>query len=210
MDGTPRIDHLVYGVAALAPAADHLERLLGVRPEPGGKHEGLGTHNALLALGTGVYLELIAPDPEQPEPERPRPFGLDTLRAPGFVGWAARAGQLSERVATARARGYDAGEVLAMSRATPAGRRLHWTLTFRDEPFGEGLVPFLIDWGDTPHPSETAPAGCTLREIRAEHPDPEPIVNALRALDVELPLQRGPQPALVAAIEGPGGTVELR
>ena len=81
---------------------------------------------------------------------------------------------------------------------------------FETSPFGDGLVPFLIDWGDSPHPAESAPSGCRFRELRAEHPDPEPIVSALRALDVELALERGPEPAICVCLEGPGGRIELR
>lgn len=205
----PRFDHIVYGVPALESAAATLEKRLGVRPEAGGKHEGFGTHNALLSLGVGFYLELIAPDPEQPAPDRPRPFGLDTLRVPRLVGWAARADRLPERIARARQRGYDPGEVLAMSRATPAGARLAWSLSYRPEPAGGGVVPFLIDC-ETPHPSASAPAGCGLAGFRAEHPEPGPVRAALDALDVELELGAGAAAALIAVLEGPAGRTELR
>ena len=63
-----------------------IETLTGVRPSYGGAHPGLGTHNALLSLGHHSYLEIIAPDPNQPTPPRPRPFGLDELEADGADG----------------------------------------------------------------------------------------------------------------------------
>lgn len=206
----PQLDHLVYGVPALEPAGEALEKQLGVRPVPGGRHEGFGTHNALLSLGPGVYLELIAPDPSQPRPDRPRPFGLDSLRSPRLVGWAVRAGELPARTRRARASGYDPGEVLRMSRTTPAGERLEWSLSYRPEPAGDGLVPFLIDWGATPHPSVSAPPGGRLVRFRAEHPEPEAIRAALDALEVELEVGPGPRPAMWALLEGPAGRSELR
>lgn len=43
------IDHLIYGVPDLTDAVDQLERRFGVRAAAGGKHLGVGTHNALLA-----------------------------------------------------------------------------------------------------------------------------------------------------------------
>lgn len=85
------IDHLVYGVPELAPAVARLQALLGVAPAAGGRHEGRRTHNALLALGDDVYLEVIAPDLEQPEPAAPRPFGLNDLTAPRLITFAVHA-----------------------------------------------------------------------------------------------------------------------
>jgi hypothetical protein len=203
------IDHLVYGARDLYKAVAGLSERLGVHALPGGRHPGIGTHNALISLGPGTYLEVIAPDSSQPPPAR-LPFGLDVLTEDRLITWAARAADIERRADGARAADYDPGPVLAMSRETPDGVQLRWRLTWRAEPAGNGLVPFLIDWGDTPHPSLTAPGGCTLLNLRGEHPRPEAILPLLRALEVDLPVRAGPIRALIATIQTPRGAVELR
>ena len=203
------LDHLVYAVRDLATAVDDLAALIGVRATPGGQHVGLGTHNALLALGPDTYLEIIAPDPLQPAPARPRPFGLDTLTTARLVTWALKAPDIETHVVAARRAAYDPGVVMSMSRARPDGIRLAWRLTLTPRLQGDGLVPFLIDWGTTPHPAAGAAAGCILRILRAEHPEPEVIRPLLNAVKAELPLSHGGAPALIATIETPRGRVLL-
>ena len=203
------IDHLVYGGRDLSAAVGALSERLGVRALPGGRHPGRGTHNALLSLGPGTYLEIIAPDPSQPPPAR-LPFGLDVLTEDRLITWAARVADIERRAEGARAAGYDPGPVLAMSRETPDGGQLRWRLTWRAEPAGDGLVPFLIDWGDTPHPSLGAPDGCALIDLRGEHPQPETVRQMLTALEVGLPISAGSRAALIAQIRPSRGLVELR
>ena len=204
------LDHLVYAVPDLDAAVASLAERLSVRAAPGGKHLGLGTHNALLALGNRAYLEVIAPDLAQPPPDRPRPFGLDTLSHPRLVTWAVKAADIESRVKKARAAGYDPGNLIALSRDLPDGGRLEWRLTYAEKPVGDGLVPFLIDWGSAPHPSKSAPEGCTLLALRGEHPRPGMIRALLQALEVDLALTEGPTPALIATLQTPRGEIELR
>lgn len=204
------VDHIVYGVEDLEAGVDELAERLGVRPAPGGRHVGRGTHNALLGLGGDAYLEVIALDPEQPRPAGPLPFGLDRLRLPRLVGWASRTADIEGQRARALERGHDPGEVRSMSRRRPDGFLLEWRLT-RDAPDPDRLVvPFLIDWGASPHPAASAPGGVRLLELRAEHPDPAAVRAVLAALDVALPVAEGPEPALLATVETPRGRVVVR
>ncbi|MBI3957816.1 MAG: VOC family protein [Chloroflexi bacterium] len=211
-----RTDHLVYAVPELAAAVERIAAEWGVRPALGGQHPN-GTHNALLALGPHTYLEIIAPDPAQPNPALPRSFGID--ERPGetrLVTWAAATSDLDATRATALSQGYDAGEVMAGSRLRPDGVKIAWRSTRLVPsgrgwpPPGDGLVPFLIEWGPgTPHPSTTSPGGCTLVGLRAEHPDPAAIHQMLAALGLDIAVSAGPAPALYAVIDTPKGRVEL-
>lgn len=97
-----------------------------------------------------------------------------------------------------------------MSRRRPDGVLLEWRLS-RDAPDPARLVvPFLIDWGSAPHPADTAPAGVTLVELRAEHPDPDAVRAELEALGAVIPVDAGTEPALAATLDTPNGRVVLR
>lgn len=205
------IDHLVIATREMAATVDELERTLGVRPTFGGQHTGGGTYNHLLHLGGETYLEVIAPDPEQRIPAGRRlPFGLDEDRPAHLAGFAIRTSDLAGVVSRARAAGYDPGDVIDMERRRPDGVTLRWQLAVPPSGSRGGLVPFVIDWLDSPHPSATTPRGCTLVGLRVEHPEPELVGRDLAALAVDLPVDLGPAPALVATIDGPTGRVELR
>ena len=202
------LDHLIFSVPVLEDGVRRLERRCGVRAQPGGQHPRLGTHNALLGLGQGGYLEIIAPDPDQPGPATPRPFGLDTLDQPRLAGWAVRCHDIDARVAHARAEGYDPGDAVELQRVTTQGTLLRWRLT--PNALGGGPIPFLIDWGDTAHPSTSAPTGLTLRSFHLEHPQPEVLASVLNALAVQVAVVQAPAPSLVARIDSPGGLTDLR
>lgn len=204
------VDHLIYAAPDLDAGVERLESILGVRAIPGGRHPDYGTRNALLALGPETYLEVLAPDPDGPEPERPRLFGIDRLDVPTLAAWAAKGSDLEGRVEAADRRGVKLGEILLGGRERPDGSVLAWLLTDPHLVLGDGIVPFLIDWGTTESPARAAPKGCTLLGFRAEHPDPARIGAMLSALGVELTVESGRAPALIATIGTARGEVELR
>ena len=206
----PPIDHLVWGGRDLGREIERLETLTGVRAALGGRHPDEGTRNALMSLGPAMYLELIGPDPGQEQPRQPRWFGLDSLTGSRLITWAAKSTDLDRQAASARRAGYPLGDVRSGRRELSSGQVLAWRLTYPDVEVGAGLVPFLIEWGDGPHPAASAPSGVHLIDLRAEHPNPAAIIEQLRNLGFELPVSVGSAPALIATLETPRGRVELR
>jgi hypothetical protein len=202
------LDHLALATADLAATSASIGAALGVAPSAGGRHVGRGTANRLLALGGGAYLEVIGRDPEQPDPPAPRPFGLDHVTGERLVTFAARVHPMSAALTAARLAGYDPGEATSMQRATTTGELLSWSLT-TPPAWADGVVPFLIDWGDTPHPSLTSAQGATLRTVVVAHPEPSRIRAVYAALELEIEMEDGPQPRLTAVIDGPSGTLTL-
>ncbi len=195
-DSVRRVDHLVYATPDLKLGIDTIE--------------SAGTRNALVALGPATYLEIIGPDPEQPDPPSPRRFGIDGLKAPRLVTWAAKEQALEGLVADAARRGVKLGPVGSGSRKRPDGVLLSWRFTSPATVLGDGVVPFFIDWGKTPHPAQTAAAGASLVALRAEHPDAQRVQEMLRGLGLDVPVTSAPAPALIATVDSANGRVELR
>lgn len=204
------IDHLVYGVHRLEDGIAAMEALTGVQAAMGGKHEGFGTHNALLGLGSDAFLEIIAPDPDHPDPQGPRPFGLDDLKKPRLIGWAAKTSDIESRVKTARERGYDPGQVLEASRRKPDGELLTWQLTMGPPLLQGGAIPFLMDWGKTPSPAETAPRGCAIMNLEISHPDVDQINITMAALGLDIRATKAKAFSMRALLQTPKREIRLR
>ncbi len=216
------LDHLVYATPDLDASVRELAARLGTTPVPGGAHPGWGTRNALVGLGTGVYLEIVGPDPTQPDPDQARPFLIDELTDARLVTWAYRhpdpesIRDALELISRGTDEAVELGKVRAMSRARPDGDTLHWRLSDPMALPANGIVPFVIDWGTTPHPSTTLPVECEFLELLVVHPAAErlrPALDLLRPLreepQADLLLKMASEPGIQARIETPNGVVGL-
>ncbi len=148
---TARVDHLVVGAADLAAGIRWVEERVGSAPVEGGAHEGLGTHNALLGLGEH-YLEVLAPDPEQPTASSPIVEQLRALTAPELLTIAVATSGLTNPT--------------PMSRVRPDGTRLEWDLQFTS------TLLFFIDWKGTPRPAGL-PDGGRITALTVTTPEPD-------------------------------------
>jgi hypothetical protein len=85
-----RIDHVIYGTADLDLAAARVEAELGLSAVAGGHHEGLGTHNRIVPLHDGSYIELLAvADPDEAEGSAiGAALQAAIARGQGLLGWA--------------------------------------------------------------------------------------------------------------------------
>lgn len=202
------IDHLVYACPDLSATCAWVAETTGVAPAPGGQHPGMGTRNALLSLGGRTYLELIGPDPGQPVPGQPRTFGIDGLRLPSLRAWAAASSQMTDDLAVAERYGHRLSPPVEGRRRRPEGDELSWRMARPEAPgAGPEVAPFLIDWGDSPHPAASAPEGLTLELCVLLSPAPRQVQEMLEALGLVGPWEvvASPAPALRAELTGPGG-----
>ena len=177
-----QLDHIVVAVSRLDDGIAQFERLTGVRPGVGGRHPGRGTENALVSLGGGSYLEIIAPQPAASL--SPRDEMMRRLAHLTIVNWAVCVPEVDAAVGALRGAGFATSPPQPGARLTTSGERLDW-MTFGLEDQGITGAPFFIRWSpNTRHPSTTATGGCTLEHLSIAGPDGGRLTKMLRALDV--------------------------
>ena len=213
------VDHLVLAARTLGEGLDWCEATLGLRPDAGGRHDFMGTHNRVFSIGSAAfpraYFEIIAIDPALAPPAHPRWFDLDdaalqrslATRGPQLVHWVARCDRVVAMRAALHAAGIDCGALQNAERVTPQGV-LRWQISVRADgrrALG-GAAPALIEWGGR-HPTDSMlPSGVALASMRVGG---LPVsLAAMLPVGVDLGAQVDASPISVV-LTGPRGLVTL-
>lgn len=169
-----RLDHFAMSCTDLLDTAAVLEDQLGAPFAPRGEHPHMGTHNRLLSLGSDIYFELIAIDPDAQAPDRPRWFDIDN-----FAGHARLTNWIvaTDDMDTALAELPDGmGDPISLTRAD-----YHWDMAVPETgllPF-DGWAPALIQWHGDAHPAPNLPDhNIRLETLTLFHPKAEEIAEA--------------------------------
>ena len=202
------LDHLAVCCDTLAEGTAWVRDRLGVAMQPGGAHERYGTHNTLLGLGDGLYLEVIAIDPDATPDMLPRWFGLDGYTGPPrLANWICASDDLAGDAARM---GGGFGNIMSLTRGAMA-----WDITVPNDgslPHG-GALPTLIAWGNaTPHPSKVlADSGCRLTGLEVHCMGASHLQSRVsRTLtDPRLHFRDATAPRLTARFHTPRGDVVL-
>jgi hypothetical protein len=192
-----RLDHIVVAAESLDDGAARVAAALGVPLETGGAHLLMGTHNRLLSLGAGEYLEVIAIDPAATRPAHPRWFGLDQFAGPArLAAWVCATDDLDAAVAALPGAGagvpFSRGDFVWRFAVPPEGAT----------PF-DGCQPALIAWESAAHPAARLPdRGCRLHRLRVIHPEGEMLAHLLAPVlhDPRISVESGPEVRLFAEI----------
>jgi hypothetical protein len=218
-----KLDHLVIAARTLEEGARFIETKFGVEMAAGGAHPSMRTHNRLLNLSGGAYLEVIAVDPAAARVDAPRArlFALDDpamqrrldADGPQLVHWVARVDRPKSLVRWREQYPARIAPVVAMSRAGNT-----WNLTVPDDGAfpawqgaGDGVAPSLIQWDSARHPGGTLPpSGIALRSLTGFHPDATAIADQLAWLGASHLMRvqtTAGAPALVAEFELPDRSI---
>jgi hypothetical protein len=201
------IDHVVLAISSLDRGIAQLGETCGVTPVPGGSHEHTGTENALLSMGSGAYLEVLAPQAGKELPAELQPLRAVSDLTP--VSWAVSTANADLTIRMLRAHGYTVGEPQAGSRQTTDGGLIRWR-TFRLlAPPIEG-APFFIEWdASARHPAATSPSGCPFLSLELQTPQDEELRRLLGLLNVQGRVTRGAAFRMVVTLQGPRGPARL-
>jgi hypothetical protein len=196
-------DHLAVVAETLEAGVAHVEAALGVSMQPGGQHGFMGTHNRLMGLGPGFYLEVIAIDPAAARPPYPRWFNLDNFKGPPrLASWVCRTDDMDAALAAAP---DGSGRPMQAARGN-----LRWQMAIPDDgcwPLG-GAFPGLIQWDGPAHPSDRLPDnGCRLSQLQIATPDVGALTTAVPQMP-QVSVADGPL-AITAMIETPQGPRRL-
>ena len=195
------LDHLAVAAETLDEGREAVEHALGVSLQPGGQHVKFGTHNVLLGMEEGLYLEVIAVDPGAAPLPYPRWFDLDRFAGrPRPRIWICRTDNLDGVVADIPG----AGVPVALERGD-----LRWRMAVPEDgvlPF-DNAFPAVIQWEGSAHPAaRLAPSGCALRRLVIAHPEAVALQAALkgRLEDERVVVEPGEQ-AMRCEIDTPHG-----
>lgn len=195
-----KLDHLAVAGESLEAAVAYVEEALGVAMVPGGAHGHFGTHNQLLGLGDGLYLEAIAIDPAAAPLSYARWFDLDRFTGTARLGnWICRSDDL---VADVQKYGRRVGAPVALQRGD-----LKWRMAVLEEgvlPY-DNLFPALMQWDVAVTPAQLLPtSGCRLRHLEIFHPRANELAAELELIEPRVVISEG-APAMVASFDTPHG-----
>ena len=200
------LDHLAVSGETLEQAQSYVEDALGVSMQSGGEHAVFHTHNKLMGLADGLYLEAISINPDAPNPDRSRWFDLDRFSgSPRLSNWICRSDAIEEDIALLP---DGIGEAVALQRGD-----LRWQMVVP----ASGVLPFnnqcpaLIQWQTAKHPAEMLPSsGCRMRRLVIAHPQAKELETAVKnaLTDVRVVFEVGSQD-LMAEFDTPHGIRRL-
>ncbi|MCF6430513.1 VOC family protein [Leisingera sp. MMG026] len=200
------LDHLAVAGETLEEAVAHAEEALGAALGPGGSHTRYGTHNRLIGLEDGLYLEAIAIDIEAEPQEQPRWFDLNRFKGPARLNnWILR----SENLETEKPLlPPHAQRHVAMQRGG-----LKWLMTVPSDGFlpFDNIFPAVLQWQAEPPAGKLPRSRCRLTRLILSHPEAKDLQAALDRIlaDPRVAVEQG-KPAMLAEFETPHGPRVLR
>lgn len=170
-----QFDHIAISGCTLKAATAHGAAILGVPLQQGGQHAQFQTHNTLLGLEDGLYLEALSVMPEAPKMDTPRMFGIDRFTGPPrLTNWICRCDDIDATLASLPD-GF--GTPVSVERGD-----FRWRMAVPKAGFlpFDNCAPALIEWQGDMHPAPLlTPSQCRLTQLHVHHPDAQDLAALL-------------------------------
>jgi hypothetical protein len=160
----------------------------------------------LLSLGTGHYIEIIAPDSAQAN--APDEHGLREPSSPRIIQWAIHTEDIARAKSVAEAADIKTIGPQPGSRERPDGTMLRWQVLGIEQT--TPLVPFFIQWeADSPHPSSDSPPLGKARSQSFETPQPNELRRVLTGVNIQADIRKSNLSRIVLVVRTPRGEIEI-
>jgi hypothetical protein len=203
-------DHVMYVVQDLDGAARRIRFEYGLDSYPGGEHAGIGTHNRIIPIGPGQYVELMAVADEAVALRNPagRRIAEWAREGEGLRAWCLATDEIEavgERLSV---------DPMPWTRVLPDGAEVSWRLAGVEHAMSDPSIPFFIQWDSADmHPSSVAVdhtvevLGVSWLEVGG---DADRIARWTRDADLPLRVVDADEGARALGIATPDGEIVLR
>ena len=143
-----KLDHIVFGALSLEEGTEFVEGILQAKLSDIGYHKDMGTHNRVIRISDGVYLEIVSTDPKMQNLKNRKWFNLDNSnlqsklkKSPQIIGYVIENGDVKI------SKYYD-----PFFEASRANYRWQFAMpTYRNNILDSqiietGIIPSLISW----------------------------------------------------------------
>jgi Glyoxalase-like domain len=205
------LDHIVLAAPDLDEAIEHFEKMTGVNPKECPPFKGIGIRCARVAFDndTTTYLEIIAPDPDNPGPigQLIQAKGIPELTPFAFAIRFAKVEQLKRHVLKFQ---YvpDHISMFGAQRGDRKKPKKFERLHLYGHALG-GICPFFVHWGNTRHPTQSLETVGVLKKFSIRAPANDPLHQLMTHVEAKGVTVVEGSPKLSFQFNSPEGTVKF-
>lgn len=169
----------------------------------------MGTQNALLRLGSRLYLEVIGPDRSQSLVNNYGGY-IASLSKPQILTMVVAVQDIYSVATKVAEAGLATNGPTPLYRSSSTGASVNCTILMtKDSELGWSF-PLFVDWGNsTDHPADGAPSGCSLVSAEVLHPNAMRMRKLFSTMDIDIPVRVASNPSFKVTMDTPNGPVTL-
>jgi Glyoxalase-like domain len=201
------IDHIVLAAPDLEEAMEQFEQMTGIAAKIFGAINGIGIRCARISFNDCTYLEIIAPDANQPGPigQLIKSKGIKDMTPFAFAIRSSRVEALNDEVPKFK---Y-VPDHITMFGGKKDGTPRKWEMLHLYGHSLGGICPYFVNWDSTDHPCATLPVVGKLKKFTIRAPSDDPVHELLAHVGVrDINVEVG-TPKMSFQFSSPEGTIKF-